>query len=131
MYVIDDKLLRGLHNLMREKGVNKVNVSMFSPEQQKMIYEGYGEQFLIYNGMWFMINAVVSYSLANNIEMVNKKLKAELDYAFKAHDYDYAMLCARLLQDNEMTEFLKNYTTIDKHAKVYIEMINFIQNAKK
>ncbi len=130
MYLLDEKILRGLHNLMRDKGVNNVNISMFSPEQQKIIYEGYGEQFLIYNGLWFMMNAVVSYALAKNIEMVNKKLKSELDYAFKAHDYDYATLCARLLGENTTVEFLKNYNPSNKYESIYNELIGFINKVK-
>ena len=110
--------------------MNNVDISMFSEEQQKTLYEGYGEQFLFYNGMWFMINSVVSYALAKNMVMVDKKLREELDYAFQAHDYDYAMLCARLLQDTGMVEFLKNYTTIDKNDKIFNEMIVFVNKAR-
>ncbi len=131
MELLDDKTTRMLHNLFQEKGVNNVNISMFSQEQQKIIYEGYGEQFLMYNGMWYMINAVVSYSLAKNIEMVNKKLKQEVEYAIKAHDYDYGMLCARLMQDNVMIEFLKNYTNGERYDQAYNEIVVFVNMAKK
>ena len=115
---------------MKEKGVNNVNISMFNEQQRKMVYEGYGEQFLVYNGLWFMLNAIVSYSLAKNIGMVEKKLNQELEYAIHAQDYDYALLCARLLQDKAMEEFIKNYNTTGKYDKVFNETIGFVLAAK-
>lgn len=130
MELLDDKKIKMLHNLIKEKGITNVNVSMFSEEQRKIIYEGYGEQFLIYNGLWFMINAIVSYSLAKNIGMVEKKLNQELEYAIHAQDYDYALLCARLLQDKSMEEFIKNYNTTGKYDKVFDETIGFVMAAK-
>ena len=62
--------------------------------------------------------------------MTNKKLKEELDYAFTAHDYDYALLCAKLLQDQSMIDFVKNYTSSDKYEKIFNDMIKFILGAK-
>ena len=126
MFILDENKLRMLHNLMREKGVINVDISMFEERQKKIIYESYGEKFLFYTGMAFMVNCVLSYALAKNKEMIDKKLREELDYAFKAHDYDYALLCAKLLQDNGMIEFIKNYTQTDKYENVFNSMIKYI-----
>ncbi len=126
MFILDENKLRMLHNLMREKGVINVDINMFDERQRRIIYESYGEKFLYYNGMAFMVNCVLSYALAKNKEMVDKKLREELDYAFKAQDYDYALLCAKLLQDNGMTAFIKNYTNQDKYENVFNSMIKFI-----
>ena len=125
MFILDENKLRMLHNLMREKGISNVDISMFSEQQRKTIYESYGEKFLYYNGLGFMVNCVISYALAKNLEMVDKKLREELDYAFKAHDYDYALLCSKLLQDQGMITFLKNYTQTDKYEKLFNDVIKF------
>ena len=130
MFILDENKLRMLHNLMREKGVINVDISMFEERQKKIIYESYGEKFLFYTGMAFMVNCVLSYALAKNKEMIDKKLREELDYAFKAHDYDYALLCAKLLQDNGMIEFIKNYTQTDKYENVFNSMIKYINGIK-
>ncbi|MEK6932244.1 MAG: hypothetical protein AABW56_00420 [Nanoarchaeota archaeon] len=130
MFILDENKLRMLHNLMREKGVINVDVSMFEERQRKIIYESYGEKFLFYSGMAFMVNCVISYALAKNIEMVNKKLREELDYAFKAHDYDYALLCSKLLRDQGMTTYLRNYTQTDKYENLFNSMNKFILEAK-
>lgn len=127
MYILDKEQLRRLHNLMRDKGINNVNVSMFSEQQRKLIYEGYAEQFLAYNGLGFMVNCVISYALANNLNMVNEKLKQELDYALKQYDYDYALLCARLMNDNSMIEFLKQYNTTNKYDRIFDDVNKFIK----
>ena len=60
MFILDENKLRMLHNLMREKGVINVDISMFDERQKKIIYEGYGEKFLYYSGMAFMVNCVIS-----------------------------------------------------------------------
>src|SRR3989344_1377020 len=130
MFILDENKLRMLHNLMREKGVINVDISMFDERQKKIIYEGYGEKFLYYSGMAFMVNCVISYALAKNLEMVNKKLREELDYAFKAHDYDYALLRAKLLQDNGLIAYLKNYTSQDKYENVFNSMNKYVLEAK-
>ncbi len=130
MFILDENKLRMLHNLMREKGVVNVDISMFSEQQKKTVYESYGEKFLYYNGMAFMVNCVLSYALAKNKEMKEKKLREELDYAFKAQDYDYALLCAKLLQDKGMVEFIKNYTNQDKYENVFNSMIKYVQENK-
>ena len=130
MFILDENRLRMLHNLMREKGVINIDISMFDERQRKIIYESYGEKFLFYTGMAFMVNCVLSYALAKNKEMVDKKLREELDYAFKAHDYDYALLCAKLLQDNGMIEFIKNYTQTDKYENVFNSMIKYLNVVK-
>ena len=127
MYILDKEQLRKMHNLMREKGVHSVNVSMFSEQQQKLIYESYAEQFLGFNGMFFMANCVISYALADNLEMINKKLKQEFDYALKQYDYDYALLCARLLNDDGMIEFLKQYNVTNKYDKIFEDINKFIK----
>ena len=128
--MLDENKLKMLHNLMREKGISNVDISMFSETQRKKVYESYGEKFLSYNGLGFMVNCVLSYALAKNPEMVNKKLKEELDYAFTAHDYDYALLCAKLMSDESMIKFLKNYTQSDKYEKIFNEMNKFVSEAK-
>lgn len=128
MFILDENKLRMLHNLMREKGVVNVDISMFDEKQRKIVYESYGEKFLYYNGMAFMVNCVLSYALAKNNEMVDKKLREELDYAFKAQDYDYALLCAKLLKDNGLIAFIKNYTNQDKYENVFNSMIKYISN---
>ena len=130
MFILDENKLRMLHNLMRERGIINVDVSMFSDKQKKQIYEGYGEKFLMYNGMAFMVNCVLSYTFAKNKEMVDKKLREELDYAFKAQDYDYALLCAKLLQDNGLIAYLKNYTSQDKYENVFNSMNKYVLEAK-
>lgn len=131
MFILDENKLRMLHNLMREKGVINVDISMFDEKQRKIIYESYGEKFLYYNGMAFMVNCVLSYALSKNKEIVDKKLREELDYAFKAQDYDYALLCAKLLQDNGMIAFIKNYTNQDKYENIFNSMIKFINEVKQ
>lgn len=131
MLVLDKNQLRKFHNLMREKGVHNVNTSMFSDEQRKLIYESYGEQFLIFNGLFFMTNCVVSYALANNLGIINKKLKQELDYALKQYDYDYALLCARLLNDKSMIEFLKQYNITNNYDKIFSDINKFILEVKR
>jgi hypothetical protein len=130
MYLLDENKIKLLHNLMREKGINNVNTSMFNEQQKKKIYESYGEKFLYYNGLAFMVNCVLSYALAKNKEMAEKKLREELDYAFKSHDYDYALLCSKLLNDKGMTDFLKQYTKTDKYEKVFNDLNKFILNNK-
>jgi len=130
MFILDENKLRMLHNLMRERGIINVDVSMFSDKQKKQIYEGYGEKFLMYNGMAFMVNCVLSYAFAKNKEMVDKKLREELDYAFKAQDYDYALLCAKLLNDPGMISFVKNYTTKDKYEKVFEQVNKYLVEVK-
>ncbi len=131
MFILDENKLKMLHNLMREKGINKVNISMFNEQQKKKVYESYGEKFLIYNGLGFMLNCVISYALAKNRDIVNKKLKQELDYALKQYDYDYALLCAKLMQDEKMIEFLKQYDVKNKYDKIFNELNKFILEAKK
>jgi len=126
MFILDENKLRMLHNLMREKGIVNVDISMFEERQRKIIYESYGEKFLYYNGMAFMVNCVLSYALAKNKEMMDKKLREELDYAFKAQDYDYALLCAKLLQDKGMVAYLKNYTKTDKYENVFNSINGYI-----
>ena len=79
MFILDENKLRMLHNLMREKGIMNVDLSMFSEQQKKTVYESYGEKFLMFNGLGFMVNFVISYALAKNMQMVNKKLREELD----------------------------------------------------
>ncbi len=130
MFILDENKLRMLHNLMREKGIANVDISMFSEEQRKKVYESYGEKFIMFNGLGYMFNCVLSYALAKNIEMVNKKLKEELDYAFKAHDYDYALLCSKLLQDQSMVNFIKNYTQTDRYEKLFNEINKFVLEAR-
>ena len=130
MFILDENKLRMLHNLMREKGVSNVDISMFNEDQRRRVYESYGEKFLYYNGMAFMVNCVLSYSLAKNNELVDKKLREELDYAFKAQDYDYALLCAKLLKDNGMIAFIKNYTNKDKYENVFNSMMKVISGVK-
>src|SRR3989344_1636097 len=122
MFLLDENKLKMLHNLMREKGVDKINVSMFSEKQKKIIYESYGEQFLMFDGLGFMVNCVASYALAKNLEMTNKKLKQEFDYGLKQYDYDYALLCAKLLNDKEMIEFLKQYNPTNKYDNIFNEL---------
>ena len=130
MFILDENKLKMLHNLMREKGISNVDISMFNEDQRKRVYESYGEKFLYYNGMAFMVNCVLSYSLAKNNELVDKKLREELDYAFKAQDYDYALLCAKLLKDNGMVAFIKNYTNQDKYENVFNSMMKVISGVK-
>jgi len=130
MFLLDENQLKMMHKLMRERGITKVEVNMFNEEQKKRIYESYGEQFLVYNGVWFMVNCVTSYALAKNIDMVNQKLKQELDYALKQYDYDYAFLCARLMQDETITEFLKQYSITVKYEKIFSELNKIISEAK-
>ena len=130
MFILDENKLRMLHNLMREKGIVNVDISMFEERQRKIIYESYGEKFLFYTGMAFMVNCVLSYALAKNKEMMDKKLREELDYAFKAQDYDYALLCSKLLQDRGMIAYLKNYTETDKYESLFNSMIKYILEAK-
>ncbi|MEK6835911.1 MAG: hypothetical protein AABX55_02715 [Nanoarchaeota archaeon] len=130
MFILDESKLKMMHTLMREKGVNKVDLSMFSELQRKKIYETYAEQFFMFNGLGYMVNCVASYALARNIEMVNKKLKQELEYALKQYDYDYALLCARLLQDNSMIEFLKQYKISNKYDNIFNELNKLILGAK-
>ena len=131
MFILDENKLKMMHTLMREKGVNNVDLTMFSELQTKKIYETYAEQFFMFDGLGYMVNCVVSYALAKNIEMVNKKLKKELDYALKQYDYDYALLCAKLLQDNEMIEFLKQYNITNKYDKIFNEVNRFVIEARK
>jgi hypothetical protein len=131
MYILDENKLKMMHTLMREKGVHNVNTSMFSEQQRKVIYESYADQFFMFNGLGFMVNCVVSYTLSKNIEMVNKKLKMEFDYALKQYDYDYALLCARLMQDEKMIEFLKQYNIKGKYDKMFNDLDKFILEAKK
>jgi|SRR3989344_6721141 len=131
MLILDKDQLRKIHNLMRDKGIHKVNISMFSEQQKKLIYESYAEQFLSYSELGFMVNCVISYALANNQEMVTKKLKQELDYAIKQQDYDYALLCARLMSDDSMVEFLKQYNPTNKYDKVFSDINKFILGIKK
>ena len=130
MFILDENKLKMLHNLMREKGIMNVDISMFDEKQRKIIYESYGEKFLMYNGLGFMVNCVISYALAKNLDMTNKKLKEELDYAFTAHDYDYALLCAKLMHDESMISFLKNYTNQDKYEKIFNMINKFILEVK-
>lgn len=131
MFLLDENKLKMLHNLMREKGITNVNVSMFSEQQKKRIYEGYGEQFLVYNGLAFMVNCVLSYALAKNIGMVNKKLKQELDYSLKQYDYEYALLCAKLMNDEKMIEFLNQYNITNKYNKIFNDVNKFVSEARK
>ena len=131
MFILDENKLKMLHTLMREKGVHNVNISMFSEQQRKIIYESYGEKFLFFNGMVFMVNCVVSYALAKNIDMANKKLKQEFDYALKQYDYEYAYLCARLLDDEKMVEFVKQYDIKGKYDKIFDDVNNFVMEARK
>lgn len=131
MFILDKNKLKMLHTLMREKGVNNVNISMFSEQQRKIVYESYAEQYFMFNGLGFMVNCVISYALAKNIEMVNKKLKQELDYALKQYDYDYALLCAKLLQDEKMIEFLKQYNITNKYDKIFNDISKFVLEARK
>ena len=126
MLILDENKLKMLHTLMREMGVINVNVSMFNEQQQKKIYESYGEKFLYFNGMAFMVNCVLSYALAKNKELMDKKLREELDYGFTSHDYDYALLCAKLLDDKGMVAYLKSYTQTDKYGKIFNQMSNFV-----
>jgi len=129
--MLDENKLRMLHNLMREKGIHNVDISMFGEEQRKKIYESYAEQFFGFNGMGYMVNCVISYALAKNIQRVNEKLHKELEYALKAQDYDYALLCAKLLDDPEMVGFIKNYTKIEKYERVFNDINKFVLGAKK
>ena len=131
MFILDENKLKMLHTLMREKGIMNVDISMFSEQQKKIIYESYGEKFLYYNGIAFMVNCVTSYALAKNKDLMNKKLREELDYAFKAQDYDYALLCAKLLNDHGMVEFIKNYTKTDKYEKIFNDVNKFVLEARK
>jgi len=131
MHLLDENKLKLLHTLMREKGVNNVNTSMFNDQQKKHIYESYGEKFLYYNGLAFMVNSVISYSLAKNWKMAEKKLREELDYAFNSHDYDYALLCSKLLNDKGMTEFIRQYTQTEKYEKLFNEMSKVVSEARK
>lgn len=131
MFILDENKLKMLHTLMREKGVHNVNISMFSEQQRRTIYESYGDQYLMFNGLGYMVNCVISYALAKNIEMVNKKLRQELDYALKQYDYDYALLCAKLLNDEKMVEFLKQYNTTNKYDKIFNDMNKFVLEARK
>ena len=127
MYILDKEQIRRMHNLMRKNGVHKINISMFSEQQQKIIYNSYAEQFFSYGGLGFMVNCVVPYALANNLEMVDKKLKQEIEYALKQSDYEYAFLCARLLNDNAMVEFLKQYNVTNKYDKIFDDLNKFIK----
>ena len=131
MFILDENKLKMLHTLMREKGVSNVNVSMFNEQQKNKIYESYGEKFLYFNGMAFMVNRVLSYALAKNVQMMDKKLREELDYGFMSHDYDYALLCAKLLNDKGMTEYLKSYTQTDKYEKIFNQMNKFVFDARQ
>jgi len=131
MLILDKGQLRKLHNLMRDKGVNNVNISMFSEEQRKLVYESYAEQFLGFNGLFFMSNCVVSYALANNLDMVNKKLKQEVEYALKQYDYDYALLCAKLLDDQKIVEFLKQYRITNNYDNIFNNINKFILEIRK
>ena len=120
-----------MHTLMREKGVHNVNTSMFSEQQRKVIYESYGEQFLMFNGLGYLVNCVVPYALAKNMNMVDKKLKQELDYALKQYDYEYAFLCAKLLNDEKMIEFVKQYDVKGRYDKIFNDMSKFVSEARK
>ncbi|MEK6907529.1 MAG: hypothetical protein AABW45_03290, partial [Nanoarchaeota archaeon] len=131
MFILDENKLKMLHTLMREKGVVNVSTSMFSEQQRKIIYESYAEKYLMFDGLGFMVNCVVSYALAKNINMMDKKLKQEFDYALKQYDYDYALLCAKLLNDNAMIEFLKQYNTTNKYDKIFNDMNKFVSEARK
>ena len=131
MFILDENKLKMMHTLMREKGVHNVNVSMFDEKQRKIIYESYAEQYLMFNGLGFMVNCVLSYALAKNILMMDKKLKQELDYALKQYDYDYALLCAKLLNDEKMIEFLKQYDVKGKYDKIFGDMNKFVSEARK
>jgi len=131
MFILDKNKLKMMHTLMREKGVHNVNTSMFSDQQRKVIYEGYADQFFMFNGLGFMVNCVISYALAKNLGMVNKKLKQELDYALKQYEYDYALLCANLLQDEKMIEFLKQYNITNKYDKIFNDINKFVLEARK
>ncbi|AJF62522.1 MAG: hypothetical protein QT11_C0001G0374 [archaeon GW2011_AR20] len=130
MFILDENKLKMLHTLMREKGVHNVNTSMFSEQQRKIIYESYGEQFLMFNGLGYMVNCVVPYALAKNINMVDKKLKQELDYALKQYDYEYAFLCAKLLNDEKMVEFVKQYDVKGDYDKIFNDMNKFVSEAR-
>jgi len=130
MFILDENKLKMLHTLMREKGVHNVNTSMFSEQQRKIIYESYGEQFLMFNGLGYMVNCVVPYALAKNINMVDKKLKQELDYALKQYDYEYAFLCAKLLNDKKMVEFVKQYDVKGDYDKIFNDMNKFVSEAR-
>ncbi len=131
MYLLDENKLKLLHGLMRDKGVDKVNVSMFNEQQQKFIYESYGENFLSYNGLGFMTNCILSYALAKNISMVNKKLQKEIDYALLQKDYDYAILCAKLMDNSEMIKFLEQYSKSNKYENIFNGINKYIIEARK
>ena len=131
MFILDKNKLKMMHTLMREKGVHNVNTSMFSDQQRKVIYEGYADQFFMFNGLGFMVNCVISYALAKNLGMVNKKLKQELDYALKQYDYDYALLCAKLMDNKEMIEFLKQYKISNRYDNIFNQLNKSIMGARK
>ncbi|MEK6835006.1 MAG: hypothetical protein AABX61_01960 [Nanoarchaeota archaeon] len=131
MFILDENKLKMLHTLMREKGVVNVSISMFSEQQKKIIYDSYAEKYLMFNGLGFMVNCVLSYALAKNIEMVNKKLKQELEYALKQYDYEYAFLCTKLLNDEKMIEFLKQYDIKGRYDKIFNDINKFILEARK
>jgi len=131
MFILDENKLKMMHTLMREKGVHNVNTSMFSEQQRKVIYESYGEQFLMFNGLGYLVNCVVPYALAKNMNMVDKKLKQELDYALKQYDYEYAFLCAKLLNDEKMIEFVKQYDVKGRYDKIFNDMSKFVSEARK
>ncbi|MBI2673193.1 hypothetical protein HYX19_02955 [Candidatus Woesearchaeota archaeon] len=127
----EDKITQLAFKILSEKGIDHTDLSMFG-EKAKKIYDLYGDKFMNQEGVIAMTIAVKSFIRSGFIEKAKKKLLLEGDRAIKEREYNYALLCYRLLGDDSIVNFLlsNNFNSKDSnidYSKVYSNIISYIQ----
>ena len=121
------------HKMINEKGIDKVDLSMLDETIRKMIYESYGDKFFSFLGPSFLSVTLKAYGKAKSHEKIKQKLEEEANYAIKEELFGYALLCYKLLNNEQMIKFLENnYKDKGKdietnYTNLYEELFNIIK----
>lgn len=127
----EDKIIQLAFKILSEKGIDHTDLSMFG-EEAKKIYDLYGDKFMDQGGVVAMTIAVKSFIKAGFIEKAKKKLLMEGDRAVKEKEYNYALLCYKLLGDDSIVNFLlsNNFSSKDSnmdYSKLYSSIVGYIK----
>lgn len=119
-------LIKVIHSMFSQRGVDNVDLSMFEQDQKKEIYESYADLFDSYLGPPFLSITLKAYHKAGAFLKIKDRLTREAQKALSDEFFSYALMCYKLLDDKPMVKFIEeNHSHDGKDFKVdYTSLYN-------